>query len=83
MLGNVGVVAEDADIILVRHIDINIHKGIRILISKGHYSANEIVNNFTTAEKLWILFCRSFSGCDTASSIFGVSKEKFYQKICS
>ena len=32
---------------------------------------------------MWILFCQLFSGCDTVSSIFGVSKEKFYQRICS
>ena len=30
-----------------------------------------------------ILLCHSFSGCDTVSSIFGVSKEKFHQKISS
>ena len=85
LLGNVGVFAEDADIliILIHHFDINIHKEIRILTSKGHYSVIEIVNNLTPDEKLWILFCHSFSGCDTVSSIFGVSKEKFYQKICS
>ena len=85
MLGNVGVAAEDADIliILIHHFDINIHKEIRTLTSKGHYSVHEIVNNLTPDEKLWLLFCYSFSGCDTVSSIFGVSKEKFYQKICS
>ena len=35
LLGNVGVVAEDADIliILIHHFDINIHKEIRILTS--------------------------------------------------
>ena len=83
-LGNVGVVAEDADIlvILIHHFDINIHKDITILASKGH-DVNEIVNNLASDEKLWILFCHSFSGCDTVSLIFGVSKEKFYQKICS
>ena len=45
--GNVGVVAEDADIfiILIYHFDINIHKEIRILASKGHYSVNKILNN--------------------------------------
>ena len=85
LLGNSGVVAQDADvlIILIYHFDINIHKEIRILTSKGHYSVNEIVKTLTPDEKLWILFCRSISGCDTFSSIFGVSKEKFYQKICS
>ena len=85
LLGNVGVVAEDADIliILIHHLDINIHKEIRILASKGHYRVNEIVNNLTPDEKLCILFCHSFSGCDTVSSIFCVSKEKFHQKICS
>ena len=83
LLGNVGVVAEDADIliILIYHFDINIHKEIRMLSPKGHYSVNGIVNNLTPDEKLWILFCHSFSACDTVSSIFGVSKEKFYQKI--
>ena len=82
LLGNVGVVAEDADIpiILTHHFDISIHKEIRIVTSKGHYSVNEIVNNLTPNEKL---FCHSFSVCDTVSSIFGVSKKKFYQKICS
>ena len=85
LLGNVGVVAEDVDIliILIHHFDINIHKEITILTSKRYYSVNEIVNNLTSDEKLWILFCHSFSGCNTISSIFGVSKEKFYQKICS
>ena len=85
LLGNVGVVAEDADIliILIHHFDINIHKEIRILTSKGYYSVNELVNNLTPDEKLWILFCHSFSGCGTVSSVFGVTKEKFYQKICS
>ena len=34
-------------------------------------------------EKLWILFCHSFGGCDTFSLIFGVNKEKFYQKAYS
>ena len=70
LLGNVGVVAEDADIliILIHHFDdINIHKEIRILTSEGHYSGNEIVNNLTPDEKLWILLCHSFSGCDTVS----------------
>ena len=45
LLGNSGVVAQDADvlIILIYHFDINIHKEIRILTSKGHYSVNEIV----------------------------------------
>ena len=67
LLGNVGVVAEDADIliILIHYFDINIHKEIGILTSKGHYSVNEIVNNLTPDEKLCILFCLSFSGCDT------------------
>ena len=85
LLGTVGVVAEDADIliILIYICDINIHKEIRIVTSKGHYSVIEIANNLTTDEKFWILFCHSFSGCDTVSSIFGVSKETFYQKICS
>ena len=86
LLGNVGVVPEEADIliILIHHFDdINIHKEIRILTSEGHYSGNEIVNNLTPDEKLWILLCHSFSGCDTVSWIFGVSKETFYQKICS
>ena len=68
---------------IFHHLDIKIHKEIRILTSKEHYSVNEIVKNLTPDEKLWILFCHSFSGCDTVSSIFGVSKEKFYQKICS
>ena len=79
LLGNVGVVAEDADvlIILIHYFDINIHKEIGILTSKGHYSVNEIVNNLTPDEKLWILFCQSFSGCDTVSSTFCVIKEKF------
>ena len=83
--GNVDVVAEDVDIliILIHLFYINIYKEIRILTSKGHYSVNEIVNNLPPDEKLWILFCHSFSGCDTFSSIFGVSKEKFYPKICS
>ena len=83
LLSNVGVVAENVDIliIMIHHFDINIHKEIRILTSKGHYSVNEIVNNLTPDEKLW--FCYSFSGCDTVSSIFSVRKEKFYQKICS
>ena len=62
---------------------IYIHKEIKILTSKGHHIVNEIVNNLTPDGKLWILFCHSFSGCDTVSSIFGLSKEKFYQKICS
>ena len=85
LLGNVGVVAEDADIliIMIHHFGINMHKEIRILTPKGYYSVNEIVNNLTPDEKLWILFCHSFSGCNTVSLIFGVSKEKFYQKICS
>ena len=85
LLGNVGVAAEDADIliILIHDFDINIHKEIRILTSEGHYSVNKIVNNLTPDDKLWILFCHSFRGCDTVSSILGVSKEKFYQKICS
>ena len=68
-------------VFLIHHFDINIHKEIRILTSKGHYSVNEIVNNLTPDEKLRIFFCHSFSECDTVSSIFGVSKEKFYQKI--
>ena len=71
LLGNVGIVGEEADIliILIHHFGINIHKEIRVLTSKGHYSVNEIVNNLTSDEKLWILFCHSFSGCDTVSSI--------------
>ena len=38
MLGKVGVVAEDANIliILIYHFKIKIHKEIRILTSKGH-----------------------------------------------
>ena len=68
-------------VFLIHHCDINIHKEFRILTSKGYYSVNEIVNNLTPDEKLRILFCHSFSGCGTVSSIFGVSKEKFYQKI--
>ena len=85
LLSNAGVVAEDADIliILIHHFDINIHKEIRIWNSKEHYSVNEIVNNLIPDEKLWILFCHSFCACDTASSISGISKEKFYQKTYS
>ena len=74
LLGNVGVVAEDLDILIIHihHFYINIHKEIRILSSKGNYSLNEIVNNLTPNEELWIFFCHSFSGCDTVSWIFGV-----------
>ena len=48
LLDNVGVVAEDADIliIMIHHFDINIHKEIRILTSKEH-SVNETVNKLT------------------------------------
>ena len=58
-LGNIGVAAENADIliVLIYHFDINIHKEIRILTFKGHYCVNEIVNNLTPDKKLWILFC--------------------------
>ena len=85
LLVNIAHAAEDPAIlfILIHHFDINIHKEIRILTSKGHYSVNVIVSNLTPDEKLWILFCHSFSGCDTVSLISGVSKETFYQKICS
>ena len=84
LLGNV-VVAEDANIplILTHRFDINTHKEIRILTSKGHYSVNKIVNILTPDEKLWILFYHLSSGCDTVSPIFSVSKERFYQNICS
>ena len=70
-------------IILIHHFDIYIQEEIRILTSKGHYSVNEIINNSTPDEKFWILFCYSFSSRDTVSSIFGISKETFYKKICS
>ena len=72
----VGIAAEDADIpiILIHHFGISIHKEIRILTSKGHYSVNEIVNYLTPDEKLWILLCHSFSPCDTAYSIFSVKR---------
>ena len=75
MLGNVGVVAEDVDIlvILIHHFDVDIYKELKMLTSKGHYSVNEIVNNLNPDGKLWILFCHSFSSCDTVSSIFGVN----------
>ena len=58
-LGNIGVAAKNADIVivLIHHFDINIHKEIRILTFKGYYSVNEIVNNLTPDKKLWILFC--------------------------
>ena len=84
-LGNIGVAAENADIliVLIYHFDINIHKEIRILTFKGHYCVNEIVNNLTPDKKLWILFCHWFSGCNTVFSIFSVSKAKSYQKIYS
>ena len=85
LLVNIADAAEDPAIliILIHHFDINIHKEIRILTSKRRYSVNVIVSNLTPDEKQWVLFCHSFSGCDTVSLIFGVSKEKFYQKICS
>ena len=58
LLVNVGIAAEDVDIlfILLHHFDINIHKEIRVLTSKGHCGLNEIVNNLTPDEKLW-RFC--------------------------
>ena len=58
LLVNVGIAAEDADIlfILLHHFDINIHKEIWVLTSKGHCGLNEIVNNLTPDEKLW-RFC--------------------------
>ena len=85
LVDNVAVVAEDADIliILIHHFDINIHKEIRILTSKGHCGLNEIVNNLIPDEKLWILFFHSFRGFHTVFLIFGIIKEKFYQKTCS
>ena len=57
LLGNNGVVTEDADIfiILIHHFDINIHKEIRILTSKGHYGVNEIANNLTLDEKYLLI----------------------------
>ena len=75
LLGNVGVVAEDVDIlvILIHHFDVDIYKELKMLTSKGHYSVNEIVNNSNPDVKLWILFCHSFSSGDTVSSIFGVN----------
>ena len=83
LLGNVGGVAEDADIliILIYDFDINIHKEIRILTPQGHYSVNEIVNNLTPDEKLWIVTHLVAVILFVRSSV--VSKEKFYQKICS
>ena len=84
-LGNIGFAAKNAGIVivLIHHFDNNIHKEIRILTFKGHYSVNEIVNNLTPDKKLWILFCHWFSGCNNVFSIFGVSKAKSYQKIYS
>ena len=53
LLVNIADAAEDPAIliILIHNFDINIHKEIRILTSKGRYSVNVIVSNLTPDEK--------------------------------
>ena len=82
--GTVEVRAEDADvlILLIHHFDQKRHTDILFTTTKGSFSVQSVVEQLSLRQKRYLLFCHSFSGCDTVSSIFGFSKEKIYEKLC-
>ena len=85
LLDTVEVRVEDADILimLVHHYDQEKHHNIIVTTSAGSYCIKEIVQSLTYEQKKYLLFCHSFTGCDTVSSFRGFSKEKLYARLCS
>ena len=85
LLGTVEVRAEDADILimLVHHYDQEKHHIIIVTTLTGSYCVKEIVQSLTYEQRKYLLFCHSFTGCDTVSSFHWFSKEKLYAKLFS
>ena len=77
--------AEDADVLimLVHHYEQEKHHIIIFTTLTGSYCVKEIVQSLTYEKRKYLLFCHSFTGCDTKSSFYGFSKEKLYARLCS
>ena len=42
-----------------------------------------MISRLLPRQRRYILFCHSFTGCDTVSAIHGFSKEKLFERLCS
>ena len=83
LVGTVQVRAEDADILIMlcHHYDVNIHNKMVLTTAKASYDVNDIIKSLSDEKRQSLLFCHSFSGCDTVSSILGFSKESVFEKL--
>ena len=81
----VEVRAEDSDILimLTHHYHPNKHHLITVTISNGNYCVKEISLSLTNEQIQYLLFCHSFTGCHTVSSLYEFSKEALFKRLCS
>ena len=82
--GTVEVRAEDADILIMlsHHYHPDKDHLITVTTSNGSYCAEEISLSLTNKQRQYLLFCRSFTGCDTVSSLYGFSKVALFKPLC-
>ena len=75
--GAVEVRAEDADILimLTHHYHPGKHQLITVTNSNGNYCVKKISLSLTNEQRQYHLFCHSFTGCDTVSTLYGFSNE--------
>ena len=77
--------AEDADILimLIHHYHPDKHHLITVTTTNGHYCVKEISLSLANKQRKYLLFCHSFTRCDTVSFLYGISKKALFKRLCS
>ena len=83
--GTVEVRAEDTNILIMftHHYHLEKHHLITVITSDGSYCVKDIPLSLTNKQRQYLLFCHSFTGYDTVSSLYGFNKEALVKRLCS
>ncbi|KAJ8418649.1 hypothetical protein AAFF_G00001480 [Aldrovandia affinis] len=81
---SVEVRAEDADVLvmLVHHSSSTNHP-LFLTTSKGSYDVRRIQEALSERQRHYLLFCHTFTGCDTVSATGGHGKRTLFDRFCA
>ena len=76
--------AEDADVLimLIHHSSYTNHP-LFFTTSKGSYDDRRIQESLSERQRLYLLFCHAFTGCDAVSAIASHGKTTLFDRFCA
>ena len=78
----VRVECSDISIMLTHHCHPHKQHLITDTTSHGHYYVKETFLSLTIELRQYLIFCHSFTGCNSVSSQYEISKKALFERLC-